>query len=64
MKRVLFLTAWSLALALFAQQTISPATPNPPPSTEQIQSPQLVLQSLMSAFNRHDFAALDRVFAT
>ena len=63
MKRALFVIACLLTLTIFCQQTASPTTSDSRAITHQIQSPQVVLQALMSAFNRHDFAALDRLLA-
>jgi steroid delta-isomerase-like uncharacterized protein len=64
MRRALFVAACSLALAVSYAQTASPTTAaDSLTTTRQVRSPQAVLQALMSAFNRHDFAALDTLFA-
>jgi steroid delta-isomerase-like uncharacterized protein len=62
MRRAIFVAATSLALVVFCARTASPTTADSA-ATRQVQSPQAVLQALMSAFNRHDFAALDALFA-
>jgi len=63
MRRMFFVAATSLALAVPLAQMASPTTADSQTTTRQVQSPQAVLQALMSAFNRHDFAALDTLFA-
>ena len=65
MKRSLVVIASSLALAIFFAQIASSSTTSDSPATKHLeQSPQAVLQALMSAFNRHDFAALDKLVAS
>jgi hypothetical protein len=62
MRRMLFVITTSVALVVCCAPMAMPATPDSQ-TTSQAQSPQAVLRSLMSAFNRHDFAALDTLFA-
>jgi len=62
MRRTFLVVATSLALAIFCAQTASPTTADSQATTRRVQ-PRAVLQALMSAFNRHDFAALDTLFA-
>jgi steroid delta-isomerase-like uncharacterized protein len=62
MRRMLFVITTSVALVLCCAPMAMPATPDSQTASEA-QSPQAVLKSLMSAFNRHDFAALDTLFA-
>ncbi len=61
MRKGLFLASCSLALTVFCMKTASPANYDSQAKTSE--SPQAVLQALMTAFNRHDFAALDRLVA-
>jgi predicted lipid-binding transport protein (Tim44 family) len=63
MRRTFFVAATLLALTVFCAQTASPTTADSQATARQVQSPRAVLQALMSAFNRHDFAALDTLFA-
>jgi steroid delta-isomerase-like uncharacterized protein len=63
MRRALFVAAFSLVLAIHAEQTAAAATADSPTTTRPVQSPQAVLRALMSAFNRHDFAAIGALVA-
>ena len=61
MQRTTFAAFWALTLAVFCTETASSA--NDEVAMRRAQSPRVVIQALMSAFNRHDFAALDALVA-
>ena len=57
MRRGLIVVTFSLVIAICCAQRLSPATVDSPTTTAPVESPERVLRALMSAFNRHDFAA-------
>jgi steroid delta-isomerase-like uncharacterized protein len=65
MRTAILFVACSALLAVSSAQTASPTTASSQATTSRAQSrsPKAVLQALVSAFNRHDFAALDTLVA-
>jgi steroid delta-isomerase-like uncharacterized protein len=64
MRKPLFVVSFLLLSAISCLLMISTVSADSQATKHPLQSPETVLRALMSAFNRHDFAALDTLFAS